>query len=365
MRSGALLAVGLSGKSLGGDERRRLEALQPGALLLRPRNVDDVDQVTELVAELRRVLPEVVLAVDAEPGRVNTLEPLTGGAPAPAALAAGSASLAYETGRWLGHAVALFDIDLDLAPVVDLDRGEEGNALDGRTLGRDAEAVTGRARALLRGLQTAGVGGCLKHFPGLGGATEDTHARGSAVYLPRKDLEQDLQPFRELGELAGVVMVGHANYPAFDRDGRPATVSPVLLDEVLRREVGFGGVVLSDDLGMKALDGWGTIPERAEAAFTAGCDLLLVGEDLAAAEAAAERLGVSELAERRALAGERLARLRDSLRSLAVRHEQERLDAGVMRGFDLEEVVEKLGVLRESAERQAAGRGEAEAAPAG
>jgi beta-N-acetylhexosaminidase len=292
---------------------------------------------------------------------VDTLAAVTGGAPAPSELAAGSPSLAYETGRWLGHGLAIFNIGLALAPVVDLDRGEENNALDGRYLGSDPEAVTARARAFLRGLHTAGVGGCLKHFPGLGGATADTHHMGSAVYLPKKDLETDLVPFRELAEVAGAVMVGHAHYPTWDRDGLPATLSPTLLGTLLREDIGFGGLVISDDLEMKALDDWGDVPERAASALLAGCDLLLVCHSLEAAAAAAERLDADDLAERREQAAARLASFRDDLAALAVRHEQERLDAGVIRGYDFEEVVEKLESLRESTRRSAERAEQAEA----
>lgn len=354
VRGADLLMVGIPGKSLDGDTRSALEALQPGALVLQPANVDDdVEDFVELINELRELLPNALFAVDAEGGRIDTLAAVTGGAPSPSELAAGSPSLAYETGRWLGHAVAIFNFGLALAPVVDLDRGEENNALDGRYLGSDPEAVIVRARAFLRGLHTAGVGGCLKHFPGLGGATADTHHMGSAVYLPKKELEADLLPFRELGEVAGAVMVGHANYPTWDRDGLPATLSPALLGTLLRRDLGFEGVVISDDLEMKALDDWGDVPERAASALLAGCDLLLVCRSLEAAAAAAERLDADDLADRRAEAGARLASFRDDLEALAVRHEQERLDAGVIRGYDFEEVVEKLESLRQSTQRSA------------
>jgi beta-N-acetylhexosaminidase len=366
MRGAELLMVGIPGKSLDGETKSALAALQPGALVLQPDNVDeDVEDFVELINELRAVLPDTLFAVDAEGGRVDTLAAVTGGAPAPSDLAAGSPSLAFETGRWLGHAVAIFNIGLALAPVVDLDRGEENNALDGRYLGSDPEAVTVRARAFLRGLQTAGVGGCLKHFPGLGGATDDTHYMGSTVYLPKKELEVDLFPFRELAEIAGAVMVGHANYPAWDRDGLPATLSPSILGGLLREELGFGGVVLSDDLEMKALAPWGDVPERAAAAFAAGCDVLLVCHSLDAARAAAERLDANDLADRREEAGARFARFREDLVALGVRHEQERLDAGVIRGYDFEEVVEKLESLRESTRRSAerAEQAEAELAP--
>lgn len=366
VRGADLLMVGIPGKSLDGDTRSALEALQPGALVLQPENIDeDVEDFVELLNELREVLPNALFAVDAEGGRVDTLAAVTGGAPAPSELAAGSPSLAYETGRWLGHALAIFNVGLALAPVVDLDRGEENNALDGRYLGSDPEAVTVRARAFLRGLHTAGVGGCLKHFPGLGGATDDTHHMGSAVYLPKKDLETDLRPFRELAEVAGAVMVGHAHYPTWDRDGLPATLSPTLLGTLLRKDVGFGGLVISDDLEMKALDDWGDVPERAASALLAGCDVLLVCHSLEAAAAAAERLDADDLVERREEAAARLASFRENLASLAVRHEQERLDAGVIRGYDFEEVVEKLESLRQSTQRSAerAEQAEAERAP--
>jgi beta-N-acetylhexosaminidase len=360
-RGADLLMVGIPGKTLDGDTRSALEELQPGALVLQPANVDDdVEDFVELINELREVVPDALFAVDAEGGRVDTLAAVTGGAPPPSALAAGSPSLAYETGRWIGHAVAIFNIGLALAPVVDLDRGEENNALDGRYLGRDPEAVTVRARAFLRGLHTAGVGGCLKHFPGLGGATDDTHHMGSAVYLPKKELEQDLVPFRELAEIAGAVMIGHANYPTWDKNGLPATLSAAILGGLLRNDLGFDGVVLSDDLEMKALDDWGDTSERAAAALLAGCDLLLVCRSLDAARAAAERLDADDLAERRDEAAARVARFRDDLRALAVRHEQERLDAGVIRGYDYEEVVEKLETLRQSVERSGAEREERE-----
>lgn len=349
MRAANLLVVGIPDTDLDGDTRKRLEALRPGAVLLLPRNVEDMEQLVELVGEIREQLPESLLAIDVEGGRVDTLQAVMGGAPSPADLAAGSASLALETGRWVGHALRLFDVDFDLAPVVDVDRGEENNALDGRYLGTDPEQVLVRARAFLRGLHTAGIGGCLKHFPGLGGATDDTHLMGSSVYLPREELERDLEPFRELGELAGAVMVGHANYPAFDRDGLPATLSPRILRELLRDEVGFAGIAVSDDLEMKALDDWGDTPERAQAAFLAGCDLLVVPHSLEAAEAIAERLDTPRFEARREEAGARLRGFREHLQALGVRHEQELLDSGQRRGYDLDLVQEKLAVLREAA----------------
>ena len=110
-----------------------------------------------------------------------------------------------------------------------------------------------RGRAFLRGLHAAGVGGCLKHFPGLGGAGEDTHFRGSEIELGKRGLERDLEPFRALLPLAGAVLISHAIYPALDASGRPATLAPAIATGLLRRGLRFRGVALSDDLEMKAL----------------------------------------------------------------------------------------------------------------
>ncbi|HEX2252456.1 MAG TPA: glycoside hydrolase family 3 N-terminal domain-containing protein [Thermoanaerobaculia bacterium] len=358
MRGGDLLMVGLPGKELTGETKKALTAIQPAAVLVAPANVEDVEQLVDLLAEVRGLLPEALLATDAEGGRLDTLRDVVGPSLKPSELAAGAPSLALETGRWLGHALRLFDIDLDLAPVVDVDRGEENNALDGRYLGSDAQAVTARARAFVRGLHTAGIGACLKHFPGLGGATDDTHYMGSSVFLPKDAIELDMMPFRELGEVAGAVMVGHANYPAFDRDGLPATLSSQILQDLLRTEVGFTGLAISDDLGMKALEDQGELGARAEAALLAGCDLLVLTRSLEEVAAVADRLENERFDARREEAAERMARFRDHLRSLKVRHEQELADSGVPRGYDLEMVQEKLESLRNSA----AARGEDPAA---
>lgn len=303
--AGELLVVGLPGPELDEASRRLLEAVRPGGVILFARNLRSAPQLRELVATLRRSLPESLLYLDAEGGRVDRLAGLLGPAPAGAALAAGEPRLARRAGRWVGHSLAHFGFDVDLAPVVDLDRGRRDNALDGRYLGSTPRRVTARARGFLRGLHGAGIGGCVKHFPGLGGAGEDTHHRGSEVLLPAPELELDLLPFAATAPEAGAVMVGHASYPALDSQRRPATLSPPIVEDLLRRRLGFTGLALSDDLEMRALEPWGDLPERAEAAFSAGCDLLFLCHTLAAAPEIAERLARPALEDRRreALAG--------------------------------------------------------------
>jgi beta-N-acetylhexosaminidase len=273
---------------------------------------------------------------------VDTLAAVTGGAPSPSELATGSPSLAYETGRWLGHGLAIFNIGLALAPVVDLDRGEENNALDGRYLGSDPEAVTARARAFLRGLHTAGVGGCLKHFPGLGPSRGDTHFETGLVEGEAEELAPDLEPFARLADLAGAVMVAHAVFPGLDPERRPASLSRPIASLLLRGRLGFSGVAVADDLEMLALEPWGGLAERSEAALVAGCDLLPVCHTLEAVPAVLERLERPELAGRLAEARERLAGYRRALRELAP-----------VESPDLETVQAGLAEVAEEAERQA------------
>lgn len=317
LKAGRLLILGIPDKVLDEDTARQLADLQPGGVILLPRNVENEQQLRELVAAVRRAAPGVLLYLDAEGGRVDRLRDLVGPAPSGAALAASPPRVARAAGRWVGAALRCFDFDVDLAPVVDLDHGRAHNALDRRYLGTSPRAVVARARAFLDGLHRGGVGGCLKHFPGLGAAGQDTHDEGSAVHLSARQLERDLAPFVRLGEVAGSIMAGHASYPALDPQGRPATLSPALVTELLRRRLGFRGLLFSDDLDMKALESWGDLPERAAASLAAGCDGIFVCWSPQAAPAMAERLSAPRLAGRLAEALARVEAWEAQVRGLA------------------------------------------------
>ena len=340
-RAGGLLVVGVAGLGLSAAERRLLAALEPFGVILFARNVAERGQLAALVAEIRRAAPATLLFVDAEGGRVDRLRRVAGAAPAAAALAAAPPALARRAGRWLGGALRCFDLDATFAPVVDLDHSLAGNALDGRTLGTRPRAVAARARAFLAGLHGAGAGGCLKHFPGLGGAAEDTHLQGSRVALGRDELERDLAPFRALAPAAGAVMVAHAVYPGLDPSGRPASLSAAVAGRLLRGELGFTGAAFSDDLEMRALDRWGGLAERAEAALVAGCDALLVCSRLAEGPEVVARLAGRRLAGRRRRA---LARLAGYRRHLSARR-------GGGRRFQLATVRRRLAGLTAAVSR--------------
>jgi beta-N-acetylhexosaminidase len=310
-----LVIVGVGGPRLTSGERRALRRLRPGGVILFGRNVESAGQVAELTADLHAALPEAIVCLDAEGGRVDRLRDVVGPAPAAATLSREPPARAQRAGLWLGRSLRALGFDVDFAPVVDLDRGHTGNALDGRCFGATPAAVAARGGAFLKGLHGAGVGGCVKHFPGLGGAQADTHLLGAPIELDRGELERDLAPFTRLAAAAGAVMIGHASYPAYDPAARPGTLSPPIADALLRRELRFRGVSFSDDLEMKALGAFGDLPEVAAAAFAAGCDVLAVcgPASLESLPAIALRLGAPRLRTRRAEALRRLARYRQSV----------------------------------------------------
>jgi beta-N-acetylhexosaminidase len=350
MRAAEQVFVGIPGPELDAESAGLLAELRPGGVVLFKRNIRDEEQLNELVTALRKMLPDVVLSVDAEGGRVDRLQEVVGPAPAASRLARYAPSYSLQAGRWVAQALRLFDIDVDFAPVVDLDRGAIDNALDGRYFGSAPAEVIPRALAFLRGLYSGGSGGCIKHFPGLGGAGEDTHFRMSAVYLPAEDLRVDLEPFEALAHPAGAVMVSHALYPAYDPAMRPATLSPSIIGGMLRGRLGFDGLVFSDDMEMKALDEWGDLPERCEASFAAGCDVLLVCHTLAALPDIVARLEHPALAERLATANRRLDTYRQRLLTLRTAQDYINFMRENSHGERLDRIRQALEQLQESME---------------
>jgi len=350
MAANDLIFAGVPGPDLDRASAALLAEHRPGGVVLLGWNFKTLEQLAGLTEELRRLLPDAILAIDAEGGRVDRMRDIVAPAPAASLLGRRSPSLALMAGTWIGHALRLFDFDMDFAPVVDLDRGEADNALAGRAFGADPERVIPRARAFLRGLHAGGVGGCVKHFPGLGGASADTHHHGAAIYLPAAELARDLAPFAALAGLAGAVMVGHAAYPAYDTSLRPATLSPAILGGVLRGRLGFDGLVISDDLEMKALAEHGGIADRAAAAFAAGCDMVLACHRLEDLPEVIARLEDPDLASRRAEALARVAVYRERLTTLGAARYEAAAAGEPAHGDRLEEIRAALGQVRASAE---------------
>jgi beta-N-acetylhexosaminidase len=307
-----LFGVGLSGPTLQAWERAILEEQPPSAVILFRRNLETADALARLVVEIRSLPGRPLLLLDQEGGPVDRLRDLAG--PFPSFHAAARAGLARSAGELAGRACAMLGFDVDLAPVVDRRLPGAGESVLGeRAVAADPQEITEAGRQFLAGLHAHGVGGCLKHFPGLGRARFDTHHHLPVIAENPLELEADLRPFRVLHELAGAVMVSHA---AGEPDGMPASLSREVATRLLREAVGFEGVTLSDDLEMGALAKFGGLPERASAAANAGCDLVFVCSRIEEYAACVEAVRRTVPEERRAEALRRVEAYRARLRAL-------------------------------------------------
>ena len=253
-------------------------AAPPAGIILFRRNIDTPAQLRALTAALRAVLPPgAAMLVDQEGGRVARLRPPHWPAHPPAAVIGDlhgrdpSAGLraAWLTGALIGLDCAEAGIDVVCAPVLDLRLPETTPAIGDRAYAADPQAVAALGRAMAEGLLAAGVQPVGKHAPGHGRATVDSHL--ALPVVDGGDLTADLAPFAANADL-GWMLTSHILYPALD-PGRPATLSPVIVERILRGRIGFAGVLASDDLAMHALAG--TPAERALACLAAGCDVAL------------------------------------------------------------------------------------------
>lgn len=273
-----VLGIGLAGLRLGELERSVLRETPPYAVILFSRNIETAEQLRELVSEIKSQSSEPPLVViDQEGGRVDRLGSLIPGIPGAEACsgAENAAEVVRELSRLIGRALRHFDIDVNLAPVVDIERGEPVPGLERRCYGSTPERVIELAREFLRGLHEAGVGSCLKHFPGLGLGRGDPHYGASVVDVSLERLvQEDLAPYRELAGEARAVMIGHGIYPQIEDPELPATLSPKMGVHLLREVVGFDGAAFSDDMEMHAVSDLGSFEENKERALMAGNDVV-------------------------------------------------------------------------------------------
>ena len=220
------------------------------------------------------------VAIDQEHGRVNRLRDIIGEAPLIADIKkSGNIEQAEDFGRTTGRWLHQFGIDIDFAPVFDLELFDEktDNALRDRCWGKTADEVTRWAGAFLEGMEREGVAACPKHFPGLGGATLDSHEKLPTITRTREQiLTEDAVPYARLMRRLTAVMVGHGHYPAFDgKKPRPASLSRTIITDVLRDQLGFTGLALTDDMEMGAISEVGSFQHTIVEAFNAGADMML------------------------------------------------------------------------------------------
>ncbi len=293
--SGSLM-LDIAGTWLTAEDRQLLRQPEVGGLILFARNIEHPQQVRELCAAIRAERPDLLLAVDQEGGRVQRLRQGFVRLPSMQALAAApdALQLAAQCGWLMASEVLAVGLDFSFAPVLDLDHGRS-TVIGSRSFGADPARVGELAAAFIAGMRDAGMAATGKHFPGHGWPEADSH-----VAIPRdeRSLDEiracDMQPFARLAPLLDGIMPAHVIYPQVDQ--QPAGFSRRWLQDILRGELGYRGVIFSDDLSMAGAHVAGAADARVAAALDAGCDMALVCNDRGAAELALEylqRRGVS------------------------------------------------------------------------
>lgn len=272
--------LGISGPVLTAEEAALFQRRRPAGVILFGRNVVDPTQLAALMADLRAVLPpDAVVMVDQEGGRVARLRPPHWAAhPAAGVIAAlhGRDPVAGRRAAWLqgaaiGAECRAAGFDIVAAPVLDLVvAGQNQSVVGDRSFGSDPDIVADLGLAMAQGLEAGGVIPVAKHAPGHGRARVDSHLDMPRVTASGPAWAADIAPFRQLADLVPCMMTAHLLYEGVD-DDHPGTLSRIVIQSIIRGEIGFGGLLLSDDLAMNALQG--TPLARAEAALAAGCDI--------------------------------------------------------------------------------------------
>ena len=280
---GQLLVAGFAGHSVPSELRALAKEWGLGGAVLFSRNIVEPEQVAELTFELQGLSKDVPLwvGVDQEGGRVARLRAPFTEWPAMALLGRrGDIGLTKRFAKALADELSAVGVNLDFAPVLDLYSESADPVIGDRALSSDQSIVGRLGRVIIEGLQSEGIAACAKHFPGHGDAHADSHLELPVIEHPPERLrETEMGPFRDAvdGDVAAV-MTAHVLYPALD-DKNPATLSRVIVDTILRRELGHRGLVVTDDLEMGAITASRSTEQAAVCAIAAGCDTLLVCGD--------------------------------------------------------------------------------------
>lgn len=272
---------GLSGETITADERAFFADAQPAGYILFKRNIADRTQLRALTDDLRALhgRDDLLIMIDQEGGRVARMQaPVWPSFPSGAVfdrlydIAPSSAiAAARANARAIAVTLAEVGITVDALPLLDVRQEGASDIMGDRTLGAEPMRVAALGRAVIEGLADGGVVGIVKHMPGHGRALVDSHLDLPVVHADEQALETDIAPFRALRD-APMGMTAHVVYTAWDAD-RPASLSSTVIDGIIRDRIGFDGLLMSDDLDMKALQG--SIPQLAAGVVAAGCDLAL------------------------------------------------------------------------------------------
>lgn len=284
------LMVDVAGTQLTAADRQVLAHPLVGSVILFTRNFRDVAQLRQLVAEIKSLrTPALLIGVDHEGGRVQRFRSGFSLLPAMrrvglayAAAPADGVQMAWQLGWLMAAELREVGIDFSFAPCVDLDYGVS-QVIGDRAFHRDPQVVGRLALATLQGMQAAGMAATAKHFPGHGAVVADSHLDLPVDPRSLAQLAEDIAPYRQLvGQGLAAVMMAHVLFPAVD--AVPASFSRRWVQQVLRAELGFEGVVFADDLSMQGAGAMGDVLARVAAAVAAGCDVLPICNDRAAVE---------------------------------------------------------------------------------
>jgi beta-N-acetylhexosaminidase len=275
------LMVDVEGFSLTSEDRELLANPQVGGVILFARNIQSRSQVCMLVAEIRCCSDSLLIAVDQEGGRVQRFR--VGFTKIPAMQIVGDLvesnfdegiCLSRELGWLMASEVLACGVDISFAPVLDVDR-DTSSIIGNRAFSNQPNAVITAAKAFIAGMHDAGMASTGKHFPGHGGIVADSHLEAPIDQRNWQQLEEhDLKPFKLLAKTLDGIMPAHITFPAID--AQSVGFSSFWLKQVLRQQLGFTGVIFSDDLSMKGADVAGGYVEKAKDALAAGCDMVLV-----------------------------------------------------------------------------------------
>ena len=276
---GQTLIIGFDGTEVTPALAQILRRIQPAGVILFARNIINAQQTHKLLKDCQGCVKDrLFTSVDLEGGRVDRFRNVTGPTPSAAEVfATGEPKLYRKHGEIIGKVCCTLGFNLDFAPVLDLAFTASRKVMSSRAFSTDPKAVVAYAREFLAGLGAAGVIGAGKHFPGLGEGNLDSHHQLPVIKKSFPQLwEEDLAPYRMMKRELPMVLVNHANYPDVTRDPLPASLSKYWITDVLRRKIGYRGLVVSDDLEMGGVLEAAPIDEAATKFIAAGGDLCLI-----------------------------------------------------------------------------------------
>jgi beta-N-acetylhexosaminidase len=280
-RVGQLIIMGLEGPETPPATARLLTSMHPAGIILFARNIQSPHQCAQLLRICQTAVKTPLFrCVDLEGGTVDRLRGIIAPAPSVSDVVRTDSDALFEKhGRIIGEEVRALGFNVDFAPVFDLALAASRSVLTSRTVSDDPQQIIRYAQKFLKGLAAANVLGCGKHFPGLGGANLDTHKELPAIQRTWDEMwSEDLKPYRELHRQLPFIMVAHATYPhAMKKDKRmPASLSSNWITDILKKKIGYRGLVISDDLEMGGVLAAASMEEAALNTIRAGSDMFLV-----------------------------------------------------------------------------------------